>query len=410
MFKLFFHTPPNLFCVFRVHTRGVNTAFHAHRLLLRSALAFAGVFAWLILFQYFYSFPFSLERALGATALTYLVAQIVIGVFTPLAMRLIETRGAKHLMVGGSFFVALAFIALAGLLLNSNEPAAGAAAFAVIYGLSRVFYTTPYALIEASSKGSFLRGYLEIVLAVLPVVAGAALSLSAVGAPLILFGGALFAIAATIPALFLSNQKEKFSWSARYAYRQILRSKNSALVGHAFLEGIRAAVLFLVWPLVIFFVLAWSHFLTGLVLSLSFIAIIALRRYAKNFFSFFRIHESLPVQLAIVISGWTLRLASGSVAALVVADVYASLHPGRTGVVTDPATLESGSDRGAFLDEYTALKEMALALGRATLALALFLLSWVASTPIALALALALGGCVAALSIILARRAEVDAF
>src|SRR3989344_3226230 len=125
-----------------------DTALHAHRFLLRAGLAIANVFAWVLVFNFFFSVSQSVPRALAGTLLLYVLSQAITIFLTPIAAAHLRF-GSRRALVWGVVLAASAFVVLGATFAGffSDSPVFwGVAAFAVLLGAYRALYSVPYQL------------------------------------------------------------------------------------------------------------------------------------------------------------------------------------------------------------------------------------------------------------------------
>lgn len=389
-----------------------ETALHAHRLLLRAALSLAHIFAWVFVFEYFYFFSGSTSQALAATALLYAFAQFITLVATPVSAAHLR-RGTRHSMIWGVVCMGGAFVVLGGVLGGYfNTPMGwGFVAFATLMGFYRALYWIPYRIaLNASQPHEHMRPLLEVLIALLPLFAGITIQGVIFGEGRLLFGGAALAAVSILPIFLVADAREKFSWPYLYTYKQLLRRKNHGLVVQSLLEGLQGAALFLVWPLAIFLILGWSYFVLGLVFTITLLMILLMRRVYTWLAQTFGIENSAVVHTVLVMSGWVGRLAAGTPIGIIVADSYSYATQPERGTKADPFTFEHMSDRGAFVDEYTALKEIGLALGRILMCAIVFCFALTFALPVVFAITLGVAAAASGIAILVARRAPAPAY
>lgn len=397
-----------------VEVRREEVALEAHRFLLRTGLAIGNVFAWVFIFEYFLAITNDIPRALSAVVLVYALAQFVTMVLTPLsAMHL--RRGAKHSLVWGVVLAASAFVWLGATFagsLGQGQAVWGVAVFAILLGAYRALYWIPFQLTLATSlpKHFRMKGVYEIVIALMPLFAGLTL-LSIPFAPVrLLFGAAALILLSSFPILRLPDIPERFSWPYVYTFKQLLRQKHRSLVGTSLLDGLQGAALFLVWPLAVFLIVGFSYMTLGLVLSLTLLSILVLRAVYKRLLGSLRTEGSTTVQAVFAVSGWIVRLAAGTPLGVIFADAYFYTTAPTRGTSADPFVFEQSTDRGSFVDEYTALKEIALALGRIGLCVVVAILVLTVPLPIAFGIALVLAAISSGAAVYLARHAQTSAY
>ena len=386
--------------------------FHAHRFLLRTGLALGNLFAWIFIFEFLYRISADTSRALAAIALLFALTQLITFVATPVAAAHLR-RGTKHSLIWGVVICASAFVVLGATLSRqfSIEPMSGLVVFAVLLGLYRALYFIPYKLTEsATPRPHFhVRMVLEILVALMPLFAG----LTIVGladSPLrLLYGAATFFALSLVPAFFLPSMRERFSWPYTYTMAQLFRRKNNALVLHSMFDGIQGATLFLVWPLAIFLIIEGSYLTLGFIFTMTLLFVLLLRRLYEWIVRRLSLPADSPIYSLVAISGWFARLAAGTPLGIIIADVYSyGTDPRHSSV--DPFVFEQGADKGSFLDEYTALKEMAFALGRIFVCFLIICLVYVVPLPFVFGIALALSALVSAINMVLARHIHVGTY
>lgn len=394
-------------------------ALHAHRLLLRTGLSLVHVFAWIFVFQYFLTLtsnledaPATLARALAAVVLLYGFTQFITIVLTPIAAAHLR-RGTKRSLVWGIVCLTGAFVVL-GLILTgySKVPVIwGVVGFATLAGAYRALYWVPYKTVQNEIQPHMhMRAYLELLVALMPLFAGLALSSVAFAQGKLLFGAAALMTLSVVPLLFSADARERFSWSYTYTFKQLFRRKNHGLVLQSILEGLQGAALFLIWPLAIFLILEWSYLMLGLVFTLTLLFILLLRRAWRWAMRSWGITHSPTVHTVISISGWVARLAAGTPVGVIVANVYALTTESERGTHFDPASFEHASDKGSFVDEYTALKEIALGIGKIMLCAIVFFIIPIFSPTIVFGIALTIAALAAGVAVLVARRDTVPAY
>lgn len=389
-----------------------DPSLHAHRLLIRVALSLVHAFAWVFVFEYFYYVSGDMNRSLAAAALLYASVQFIVLFATPISAAHLR-RGTKHSIIWGTLAAAAAFIALGGFLSGYfNTPALwGVIVFAVLLGLHRALYWVPYEVAHTrTSKSPWMHVYFEVLIALMPLFAGITIVSMEAAPERLLFGAATLIALSIVPLLRMRDRYERFSWPYGYTFKQLLRHKNSGLVLHALLEGIQGAALFLIWPLAIFLLVEWSYFLLGLVFSASLLAILILRYIYRAMAEYFGIRNSVVVHTVFAMSGWVARLAAGTPIGIIVADAYSYTTLPERGTRADPATFEHVSDRGSFIDEYTTLKELALALGRIMLCVTVFFLAFVMPLAYVFMTALLTAAVASGLSVLVARKVSIATY
>ena len=336
-----------------------------HRFLFRFAFAGANVFAWIFVFQYFYLVEPDIAHGLARTALLYALSQTVTCLATPYTAHLLRS-GARRVFILATFVAATSFVILGatfGGFWGASYAPTAIALFAIGLGLYRALYWIPYEIeaeVVGASRGSI---FTELLIALAPLLGG----LWIVGVPLgllsLLYAGAALMLLSAAPLFYLRDVHEGFSWGYRETFGQLLEPANRGIVRHSLLEGVAGAALLLFWPLAIFLITGWSYGMLGVVLALTFVLSIVGRSFVRKGLRKAGLHTSRIVTVAIAVSPWIFRTVVGTPLGAVLVDTYFhTTAPRRIGL--DPLTFEQTADAGSYVDEFTALKEMALSLGR----------------------------------------------
>lgn len=395
-------------------SRGRFGALHSHRFLMRAGFGLVNVFAWIFVFQYFYLWSGFIPSALIATVLMYCIAQVSTIILTPLSAVHLR-RGVKHSIVYGALLAGAAYIYLGATLAETfnGEPVGwGIAVFALLLGGYRALYWVPYQL-KASTENaerSRMPIFYEIVIAVLPAFAGITL-VSLPFAPMrILFGSAVFMALSVLPLLALRDAFEGFSWNYWQTFRELVALRHRKILASSLIQGAQGTALFLLWPIAVFLIVGTSYQALGIIVSITLFAVLILRKVYRYFVRKMKLENSAAVHTAVSVSGWILRIFAGTPAGVIVADTYSYVTAPRHSHSIDPFTFEQAADSGSYVDEYTVLKEIGLALGRiiACAIFALFLL-WLPLAS-AFAAALILAAIFSAVSVVLDRTASPSVY
>ena len=325
-----------------------------HRVLMRIGLS-AIVFAWLFVFANEALLSRSASDALVQVALLYALAQTTCALVVPIAMREIGF-GMRRGIVLGALVVCLAFIVLAGASVGMFIGGLGASmtVFAVLIGLYSALYKIPYATGASVARVNSSRMAVEMLLALMPALWVLAGMLDADYAFVIIFSSAAILImVGIVPLLFVGiDVYERFSWGYRETYAQLFIHDNRDLIRKSIVRGVDDVALLFFWPLATFLFLGWSYVVVGVVLASSLVGVFLVRYLLEKM----RVDSRL-VRDTVVASGWLARILAVTPYGFVVADVYA-----RSVVPYNHDT--HLADAGHYIDEYTALKEIASAIGR----------------------------------------------
>jgi len=376
-----------------------------HRFLFRAALAAGNVFAWVIVFRVFYVAVRDLEVALAGVVALYALSHCISFVLTPLAGRALR-RGVKKTLLLGTVFGALAFLLLAALFLADPSRDAvfwAIGAFAVVQGVYRAFYFIPYETANAGAQ-SLTPIFREAAIALVPALAGFVLTEYREG-PAILFAActALMLLSALAVAR-RAETYESYEWTYAATVRELFARKNHLATGLFLLDGIQGAVLLLIWPLAVF-LLVGSFRTLGAVLTATLCVAFLGRFLVKKFLRSLALHS--PFVLAtIVFSTWIVKLAAASPAQVLAVNIAYTSGTSPVRFNVDPHAFEQPADGGHFIDEYTAVKEMGLSLGRVSMCILFIVLLLTTAESLAFATAIITAAIAAAWSVFLAHRLQ----
>lgn len=286
-------------------------ALSLHRFFVRLSSSAVSAFIWIILYVYFVELTDSPAVALMRTLLLYALTQTVTMLAAPLAMKIIGGNMLRGLVFGTLIFAAA--LVYTGSLAAGHFPH-GAAIIGVLLGLYRAFYRAPYEMEHRAAGSTAPNIFFELLIAGAPLIAGAA-TYSLFFYPHLLFAAAAINVVALLPLLFVLRVHESYSWTYRETFLNLMTEKNQLLVLHAMRNGAFGATLFLLWPLAFYFLLSASPLSLGAAFSATLFFIL-----------FFRFER---------------------------ARVLAEQH----------------ADGATYVDEYTVLKEVALAGGRLAVSL-----------------------------------------
>ncbi len=366
--------------------KGTARVLNAHRALFRIALSASNIFAWMIVFQFLFVTTAHLEVALAGVAALYGISNAVTFFLTPLSGMALR-HGVRRALTIGTMTAALAFGLLASVFLYATSIESMywvIASFVVVRGIYRALYWIPYKTTDRAKKGGASHiQILDAVLILMPAFAGYLLSFFSHGA-FVLFGttSALLILSGLLLTR-LPESYESFTWSYAATFRALTQRANTTAVGLFILDGMQGAVLLLIWPLAAFILLGKSFSALGIVLSATLLLTILTRYLVQETVRTRRMHDSPIVVASVVFSSWMLRLAAASPVQVTLIDVFYNTGTSAGRFSVDAQTYEQTADNGHYIDEYTALKEMGLCIGKIAIALLFFILALSTSESVA---------------------------
>jgi hypothetical protein len=388
--------------------RRQQSILYLHRTLLRAGLSLVATFAWIFIFEFTLDLSQSLVSAFLVAILAYAVSQVVCMLATPLSAAHLR-HGMKRAMLFGACFAALSFAVLGATLAGyfSSPISWGPILFGMLLGAYRALYWIPYRL-QAANFARQPNMFFELLLALLPAFAGVTLVSVYFSSLRLLFGASALMLVSIIPIFFLRDSGESFRWGYFESFAKLFDRRYQTLALRSTLSGIEAATLFLIWPIAVFLIVGRSYLIFGLVMSASLMILLAARSLYRDLMRSGFARGSISLDVAFAVSGWVLRLVSGTPLMIVVADSYS--------YVSAPAgspeyvAREHAADGGSYLDEYTALQEIGVSFGGIIMCAFVGILLFTIPLPIVLALSLILAGVAAGSAAFLSHKIRAHAY
>ena len=381
----------------------------AHRTLFRGAFAAANIFSWVIIFRILHLATLELDLALMGTVALYALSNLITLLLTPLAGHALR-KGVRRSLTIGTMMAALSMGIFTTLFLDtvSRDTAFWLmATFAVTHGMYRAIYWIPYRTTAAinNAKTRF-SPFAETIIMLMPALAGYALTTSNNGALILFSSATMTLIFAGLLLHDIPEHYESFNWSYLRTLRELCARSNNTAIGLFILDGIQGATLLILWPLAAFILLNGSYIALGIVLSV----ILCITHFSRHFFRDTRmrkkINESPRLTATIVFSSWIFRLAASAPIHVVLIDIFygSSVTPRRFSI--DHAAHEQHADSGHYIDEYTAIKEMGLAVGKIVVSLLFVILVLATSESLAFAAALFTAALASAWSVLISNKLQ----
>jgi hypothetical protein len=371
----------------------------AHRALLRITLAAVQVFAWIFVFQYLYvRAGGNMAQAISSLALTFALVHIIVILLTPFTARRLR-NGFKRPMFYGVISLSAAFAVLCASFAGYLGPIGwGVGIFAVLLGVYRAFYWVPYEFAREVGPSTRHPAW-EIVAAIAPAVAGVSLAMSPVASVILLGLGAAGALVSLVPIMRIADMHEGFQWQYRQTFHELFAPSHRRMLYESLASGVEMAALILLWPLIIFLLLDWSYPMLGIVLSLTYLVALILRFVLRKPL----MATSTPMRAILASSAWVMRLAVGGAAGVILVDTYFYVGSRASGRGVDYTTFEHSADNSTYIDEYTALKEMGMGIGRVLMSLFVAMLVTVVSVPLMFIIAFLCAAAAAGLAVLLSQ-------
>lgn len=383
-----------------------GNALTSHRLLMRIAFAAGNVFAWVFAFRALYLASGHTEAALFAVAALYTLMQAIIFFVTPLSGAGLR-HGMRRALAYGTLLAALAFSSFSVAFapqVSAEFAFAAVTTFIILMGIHRALYWVPYHTEVAREGSSQITRLQEYVIALVPLAAGLIIETYWLGPGLLLSVAALITLTALVPLIRFPESYEHFQWDFLGTFNALFSPFNRSFLALAIFDGIQGAALLLAWPLAVFIIIGQSFLGLGFILTITLLVAPFGRRVVRKAVERYRLHNSTPIMATIAFSSWIVRLVAGSPLYILLADVYyhSGASPRRFSI--DAHAFEQSADDAHYVDEYTALKEMGMSLGRILACIILMLGLYFTSAAVAFAALIIVTAVASVYSVVIARK------
>lgn len=347
-------------------------ALYASRILMRISLGSINVFLPIFFYVQY-------DQSLTMVILIFGTMYLLHMLFTPLATKLLSVLGMKTMMAFGMIF---AIIGVGSLYFANDYLALTATIFAIFSAIYRALYWVPYHvdfanLLNKEHRGSqlaFMRNVAGVLVILAPIIGG--IMITSMGFASAFVFAAVTMLLALLPLRHMSNSYEKFSWDYIDTFVHLFKKQNrSILLAHA-ANGAQGVVFLVFWPLYIFTLLNNKYTAVGLIASLTLVAVLVLRYIVGKLFDKWSEKRMLMVGVLFSTTGWILKVFVSTPLQIFMADTYHQFGRTTNTLTFDATTYEQSADSGRYVDEYTAIKEIALNVGR----LSMLVLVWALAT------------------------------
>lgn len=342
---------------------------YSHTILKGLANGLLGFFVPLFLFNIF--------GDIKKVILYYLVVHIVTLVLRPWATKVILRFDLKKLMIVASFFVMAYLFSLNQFKEDINNIYLIIVAIITIVAY-RLVYWIPYHTEFATFTEKQYRGReLGIVQAIVSLLG---IALPAISAFIIVKFGFnwLFIVAlilhilSVIPLFKIPSKYEEYSYGYFETWRELFSKKNRGLLMAYFSDGFQGSAGYVIWPIFIFLLLNGEYLSVGIISTLIILVTVVLRLIMGDITDHKNKKHLLKYGSGIHALGWLIRVFVENGFQIFAVGVYHGFSEILMRAPFDTLMYERAADREHYIDEYTALRLMALRLGRISLLLFAF--------------------------------------
>lgn len=195
-------------------------------------------------------------------------------------------------------------------------------------------------------------------------------------------------LASAIPYITIPRTHEKYTWSYRKTWKQLFAKKNRTLVVPLVADGAENAVGIIIWPIFIFEILNGNYFEVGAISTLIIGSTVIIQLVTGKYVDG-KIKKEYMLKLGSIMYslGWILKIFVATSFHIFAAGAYHSVMKVFTRTPFDTLVYEIAADQGHYIDEFTALREMAIGVGRVIMLIIAVVVSLYASIAWTFALA-----------------------
>lgn len=286
---------------------------------------------------------------------------------TPISARLLGVLGTQRMIMLGVVFAMLSIVAL---YYFPHNPAYATVAYIVFVSIYRAMYWVPYHVDFANSLDTTMRGrqlailrnIASVILVAVPTIGG--IIITSAGFSAVFLFSIVVMLIALGPLWFMNHTYERYSWGYVDTFVHLFsRNNRPLLLAHA-ANGAQGVVTLVFWPIYVFTLLDERFTVLGIISSLTIVVVIILRTLVGKLFDTWSHKRMLTVGVIMATTGWVSKLFVQTPLSIFVADSYHNFGRTVNTLSFDATTYEQSADNGRYVDEYTALKEMALGVGR----------------------------------------------
>ncbi len=344
----------------RTHFSRNMVALYSSRTLMRISLGVLGVFLPIFFFKEF-------NQDIQVVIAIYLTIFGLHLLLTPWSARLLSVLGTRRMISLGILFVIGSLVAL---YYFPHNPAYATVLYAISVAIYRALYWVPYHVDFSNALDKTMRGrqlatldnIASIVLIGVPTLGGIIITTSGFSA--IFVFSIIIMLLALIPLRFMHHSYERFSWGYIETFRHLFARGNRTIVLAHAANGAQGMAIMIFWPIYVFMLLDEQFTVLGIITSLTTVGVMILRYFVGRLFDTWSPRRTLVFGVIMATTGWVSKVFVQTPFQIFAADSYHNFGRTVNTLSFDATTYEQSADNGRYVDEYTALKEMALSVGR----------------------------------------------
>ena len=297
----------------------------------------------------------------------YLISHIVYGLVIPIGAQFLNKIGLRRSLHISIFFFVSYYICL--FLIDKNIILFSILAL-IFLTFGRMFFWLPYHtdlakftnLRDRGKSVSMLWATQTFISVIMPIISG--FLIVKFDYDIVFILAIIIYSCSIIPFLSLPRTKEKYSWKYWQTIKNFLAKKNRGLVLSNIANGAENAVSIIIWPIFIWQILNGDFLAVGVLSSIIVLVSVILQLTVGKYTDRFNKRKLIHWGSTLYASGWMLKVFVLSSFHIFIAGAYHGFTQILKDTPFDALNYELLADQGHYVDEYTALKEMAVQLGK----------------------------------------------
>ncbi len=347
-------------------------AIFSTRIILRISTGLLGLFLPIFLYTFF-------DLRIEYVFLFYFLGYLLYALSLAWACQYLNKLGLRHslrisVVIGALYYLLLYFLDIASRT-RSWELGGNYLSFLLLFiiltlTIQRALYWVPLNtdMAKFTSKTnrakqlSLLESATLILGATMPLVAGWLLSFY--GYDLLFMIAIVVYFLSLIPLHYLPRTREKYTWTYKKTWQELFSKKRRSAMFAYMGDGAESVVGTIVWPIFIWELLDGDFFEVGLLSSLIVVVTIALQLLVGGYADKGGRTKMLHWGSSLYAIGWVVKIFIVTAFHIFIVSTYHNLMKIFARTPFDALSFEKAADEGHFVDEYTAIHEMAVNFGK----------------------------------------------
>lgn len=308
----------------------------------------------------------------------YIAGNVLYGALLPMSEHTLNKIGLRRSLKVSVFFSAFYMLCLNYIEMNVLVLSIISMISVVIF---RLLFWLPYHVDMAKFTDKTNRGMgVSIMWAtrsalsvLMPVISG--LLLKYFGFGIVFYIAIVIYISSLIPYIKLPRTKERYSWGYFETWKHFFSKNNRKLVLANIANGAENTVGLIIWPIFIWQLFEGDYLKVGAVSSLIVLVSIVLQLVVGKYTDKFDKRKMIHWGSAFYAFGWIAKVFVLSPFHVFIVGAYHGFAGIFKDTPFDALVYELMADRGHFVDEYTALKEMAIQIGKVLMLVAVLIVA-----------------------------------